>query len=434
MTERRSSAARLPNSQQVALTLLRAANRRPWASGLVERAMAPADFFSRDWARDPYSIYRRVSTEGPMVKHRALDAWMLSSYEACEEVLRSPASVERAELFDEVEPWRSMPDTDRTMFTRSLLFIDPPDHTRLRRLVSRSFTPRRVAQLEPRVSEICTRLLDRIDSGDEVDLVAELFAPLPIYVIGELLGVPERDWPALAKVSEVFARFIDPIDAFDLAEMSSAIEDFRDLLGSWVAERRADPGDDLLSGLLEVADDGDTLSAEELEAMVGLLMTAGHETTTGLLGNAVIALRFEPDARERLASEPEVVGPAVEELLRFDSPVQNTDRIAVEDMEICGRSVRAGEAILVMIGAANRDPERFDRPDRLLIDRPDPRSLSFGHGIHHCVGAALARLEASVVLPALYQRHPTVSVEMDRVRWKRSMTLRGPLELPARLS
>ena len=416
--------------EQVALPVLRQINRRPRLAPLLDRVMRPFNPFSPTLSADPYPAYERLRESGPIVFHRALGNWIVSSYELCETVLRSPASVDRGDLFDVVSPWSKLDAGDRETFTSSMLLVDPPDHTRLRKLVSRAFTPRTVERIEPRISEIADDLIGRVRGERSVDLVTSVFAPLPIFVIGELLGIPERDWSRLAAWSAEFAKVIDPIDAFQPAELSAAIAEMKVALDEWIDLRTAEPGEDLLSQLLRAEDEGGRLSRRELQSMIALLMTAGHETTTGLLGNAVVALASRPDLRDRLAEDPATAVPAVEEFLRFDSPVQNTDRLATEALDLGGHRVKPGHMMLLAIGAANRDPEQFDRPDELDFDRPNNRALSFGHGIHHCVGAALARQEARIVLPMVCRELRDHQVDLDAIVWKRSMTLRGPIKLP----
>ncbi len=417
-------------AEQVVLPILRWVNGKPRLAPVLDRLLTPYNPFSPTLNVDPYPAYERLREQGPVVRYAAANTWLVTSYELCEEVLRSPASVDRGDLFDVVSPWSKLSEGERNTFTRSLLLVDPPDHTRLRKLVSRAFTPRTVERILPRVREIAEAQVAAAAAERRVDLFDTVFAPFPIYVIGELLGIPEADWDSLKGWSDQLAKVIDPIDAFVPAEMSAAIAGLDAALDRWIDLRRAEPGEDLLSKLLEAEDEGGRLDRTELRSMVAILMTAGHETTSGLLGNAVMALDGRPDLRERLASDPDIAANAVEELLRFDSPVQNTDRIAVEAMDVGGHRVKPGQMITLLIGAANRDPERFDDPNRIDLDRADCRPLSFGHGIHHCVGAALARQEARTVLPLIYRHLPDHRVDQAAVQWKRSMTLRGPVVLP----
>lgn len=416
--------------EQVALPVLRHINKRPRLAPVLDAVLKPWNSFSPSLNVDPYPSYEALRAKGPILWHRTFNSWMISSFELCETAFRAQVSVDRGDLFDVVPPWSKLTQSERETFTRSVLLVDPPDHTRLRRIVSRAFTPRTVDRIEPRVNEIANELLDKVRHDRTVDLFESVFAPLPIYVIGELLGIPEEDWPRLKAWSDEFAKVIDPVDAFDPREMGAAITEMKTALDGWIDLRTAEPGDDLLSQLIAAEDETGRLSRPELQSMVALLMTAGHETTSGLLGNAVVALADRPDLRDRLAHDPAIAAPAVEEFLRFDSPVQNTDRMVLEDLELGGKRVTKGQTLFLAIGAANRDPEQFENPNQLDFDRPDNRSLSFGHGIHHCLGAALARLEARTVLPLVCEAFPDHRVQHTQLRWKRSMTLRGPIELP----
>ena len=418
--------------EQVALPVLRGINKRPRLAPMLDTLLKPWNPFSPTLNVDPYPAYEQLRAKGSVVWHRGLNNWIVSSFELCEAVLRSPVSVDRGDLFDVVSPWSKLKGEDRETFTQAMLLRDPPDHTRLRRLVSRAFTPRTVERLEPRIAEIADELVDKVRHDPTVDLFSAVFAPLPIYVIGELLGIPEEDWPRLKGWSDEYAKVIDPIDAFDPKVMSATMADMKGALDGWIDLRTADPGEDLLSKLIQAEDDADggKLSRKELQSMIGLLMAAGHETTSGLLGNSVVALSARPDLRDRLAHDPSVASAAVEELIRFDSPVQNTDRIILEDFDLGGVRVKKGQMTLLALGAANRDPAMFERPNEIDFDRPDIRSLSFGHGIHHCLGAALARAEARIVLPLVFDAFPDHQVNLEAVTWKRSMTLRGPIALP----
>jgi len=419
-------------AEQFALPVLRQINRRPRLAPALDRLLQPFNPFSASLNVDPYPAYERLRQRGPIFFHARLNNWVVSSFELCEAVMRSQVSVDRGDLFDVVSPWSKLPTPDREAFTSSMLLVDPPDHTRLRKLVSRAFTPRTMERIEPRVIEIAQGLIAEVADREQVDLFESVFAPLPIYVIGELLGIPEQDWGLLKGWSDEFAKVIDPIKAFRPADMSAAVSDMKAALDDWIALRTAHPGDDLLSKLLEAEDDGAKLSRVELQSMIALLMTAGHETTSGLLGNAMVALDGRPDLRRRLADDPSVAAAATEEFLRFDSPVQNTDRLATEDLDLGGEHIEAGQWIFLAVGAANRDPQQFGHPNELDFDRPNNRSMSFGHGIHHCLGAALARQEARITLPLVCRAFPDHRIDRAGLRWKSSMTLRGPIVLPIR--
>jgi cytochrome P450 len=317
---------------------------------------------------------------------------------------------------------------------RSLLMLDPPDHTRLRGLVNRAFTPRVVEQLRPRIQQIVDELLDVAAAGGEMDLVRDLAYPLPVTVIAELLGVPAEDRDRLKRWSDELTVVIDPIGSGRSVE--SAAGAYAELSAYFEAvfeDRRLRPRDDLVSALVAAEQEGERLRGAELLALCALILGAGHETTTNLIGNAVLALLRHPGERKRLQDDPSLMESAVEEFLRYDSPVQATDRVASEDCEIGGQRIEAGRFVAVLIGAANRDPARFPEPDRLELGRADNRHLSFGQGVHYCLGAGLARVEAEIAIGSLLRRFPDVSGSADPPGYVPSLTLRGPTALPLSL-
>ncbi|MEM7326867.1 MAG: cytochrome P450 [Actinomycetota bacterium] len=425
---------------QYVIPTLRVMARRDWTSRLLTRSLAPFNPLDPRRYTDPYELYEELRASGPLFHHHRLDGWITSGFAESEAVLRADVSVDRNAILDVVSPYKNMDPASLDLFKSLLLTVDPPRHTRLRGLVSRAFTPRAVARMEPRVAEVASELLDALPatanrSGarrpNQVDLSAGFASQLPIYVIGELLGLPRDQRARLKELSDIVAHFVDPLTGFDAMEMDLALEELQEIFDVEIERRRRKPSDDILSVLVSAAEDGDRLTNTELHSMILLLMAAGHETTTGLIGNALFWLDRNLDARGQLVDEPDLMANAVEEFLRFDSPVQATDRLALTDIAIDGHRIREGSVITVLLGAANRDPRKFDRPNELLVDREAPRSLSFGHGVHHCVGAALARMEARVGLAALLDRYPDYRVVHDEVRWKRSITLRGPTALPA---
>jgi cytochrome P450 len=318
----------------------------------------------------------------------------------------------------------------------SLLFMDPPDHTRLRRLVACAFTPKRVADLRRTSEAITAELLDETAaagaSGDVVDLIRSLAYPLPVRTICSLLGVPEADEATFTRWSRGLARSLDP-SVLRSAEVDAAIADAESGLAAYLedllAVRRTRPRDDLLSALLDVEADGDRISPDEVVDLALLLLVAGHETTVNLIGNGVLALLRAPDQLNLLRRAPDLVAGAVDELLRFDSPVQLTQRVATEDLDLVGCPVRAGDEIMLVLGAANRDPLVFAEPNRLDVTRDARRHVAFGGGIHHCLGAALARLEGEVALSALLARFPRLELAGEPLR-RPTFTLRGLESLP----
>jgi cytochrome P450 len=385
---------------------------------------------------DPYPRYAALRAAAP-VHHSAIGFWVLTRYEDCQRVLRDPrvgkdfsGAARALGLSEEHQAEQATFRDDHS----NMLFADPPDHTRLRGLATRAFTPRTVEALRPRVVALVDRLIDGFGSG-EVDLMDALAFPLPVTVIGEMLGVPPEDraWfrPLVRASTAVLELAVTP-EA--LAAATAARADMEGYFAALVAERRAAPRDDLLTQLIEAEDQGDQLSERELISTAILLFAAGFETTTHLVGNAVLALLRHPDQLGRLRGDPELVRPAVEELLRYDSPVQVTARTAYDDIEVGGHGIGSGATMLVLIGAANHDPDRFPDPDRLDVGRSDGPSMSFGSGIHHCLGAALARLEAQVVLDRLIQRFGTWELVGGQPRHRDSLTLRGLVDLRVRFS
>ncbi|MDN5914444.1 MAG: cytochrome P450 [Pseudonocardia sp.] len=401
-----------------------------------------ATLFSPEHRADPYPAYRRWRENAP-VAELAPGFLVLSSHEACSEVLRNPAFGHAEPGDDDHGPLGSgrprgsgtslVDDQGRPVI--SFLGLNPPDHTRLRRLVSKAFTARTVAGLVPRVEEITAELLDAaVDAGD-VDLLGALAEPLPVRVISEMLGVPAADHERFAAWSHAMARGTDP--AFLLSDdildtIATAREEYVGYFRELAAERRAHPGDDLLSALVEVSDGGDTLTENELLVTCTLLLTAGHETTVNLIGNGTLALLRHPEQLAALRDDPDLVEPAVEELLRYDSPVQLTSRQALQDTTIGDVDTPRGTVALTLVGAANRDPAAHEDPERLDITRPPSRHLAFGQGIHFCLGAPLARAEGRTALRELARRAPNLRPAGDPV-WKENITLRGLATLPVTL-
>ncbi|MFC5753853.1 cytochrome P450 [Actinomadura rugatobispora] len=387
------------------------------------------DPFDPAFRADPYGHYRRLDASGVPARTPA-GLWVTTSHTLCEQALRDPGFGHRPE---NAGLWRDAP-----MRRRSFLTMDPPDHTRLRRLVSKAFTARLVERLRPRVEELVDGLVDAAAresaTAGTVDLIGTLAYPLPVILISELLGVPPEDRDLFKGWSDALARGLDPdfvLPAADLARRDEAREEFAAYFRGLADRRRAEPRDDLLSALVAVSDGGETLSEEELLATCVLLLVAGHETTVNLIGNGALALLRDPAARERFRARPDDVAAAVEELLRYDPPVQLTLRAALRDRELGGETIRQGEMVLLLTGAANRDPAAFAAPDRLDLSRyaasEAPRHLAFGHGIHYCLGAPLARLEGQIALRRLFEREVTLTGAP--LTYRDNLVLRGLSEL-----
>ncbi|MBP7631609.1 MAG: cytochrome P450 [Acidimicrobiales bacterium] len=395
--------------------------------------------FEPGYYDDPYRQYAQLREHDPV--HRSdLGPWLITRWADVHTVLRRPGtSVDERNLPEgrrrrdrlvELDPKRA----DRA--SHAILNIDPPDHTRLRKLVSKAFTPRAVERIRARTAELTDEILDDLARRNEpVDLIADLAFPLPFQVISELLGMPEGDRDQLRAWSHTLTQVLDPLLVMEHAEaIVEASDRMVEVVTAAIAWKRQRDDDDLLSALIRAEDDGDVLSDHELIDNVTLLYLAGHETTVNLIGNGTNALLDHRDQLERLVADPTLDANAVEELLRFDSPVQFSRRIALEPFEVDGHRVEPGQMVMTGLGAANRDPAKFG-PDaeQLDLSRADAREhVSFGSGVHHCLGAALARLEGQEVIGRLVRRFPQMERAADPVHNQR-LVLRGYDHLPVML-
>ena len=376
---------------------------------------------------DPYPTYHRLRAEDPV--HRTpMGFWILTRYDDVATVLRDARFGRKG--FDELIRDRFGKNT----FNQAMLFRDPPDHTRLRALVSKAFTPRVIEEMRAKIQKTVDRLLDGVRDARAMDVIADLAYPLPVSVISEMLGVPAEDRDLFRGWSADIARSLDAIVLPTEPEVVERGNAARHALSSYfralIAERRRRPQRDLLSDLIAAEEQGDKLSEEELMATILLLFVAGHETTVNLIGNGTLALLRNPNQLEALRRSPALIGGAIEELLRYDAPVQRTGRMPNTDVELGGKRIAKGDLVLSLIGAANRDPAHFAEPDRLDLARADNRHLAFGWGIHFCLGAPLARAEAQAAIGTIARRMPALALATPTPEWREASALRGLKTLP----
>jgi len=373
---------------------------------------------------DPYPAYRRWREERPVGRPRE-ELFVLSRFADCEAVLADPAFGRR----EGGDGRFAVAGGDPGVNTRSLLRLNPPDHTRLRRLVSRAFTPARVRALEPRIEATARELLDvaRRPGHGRFDLIEELAQPLPVVVISDLLGIEPADRPRLVTWSAALARSLDPEFLIPEQERGRAVaarDEFVGYLRGLLPARRRAPGDDLISALIQASDEGGALTEDEVVSLCILLLVAGHETTRSLIGSIVLALLSHPAELAVLCAAPELTEQAVEETLRYYPPVQMLSRFALRSAQISGVTIPAGSFAVMLVGAANRDEAICSDPDSFRVTRRPGRHLAFGHGIHFCLGAPLARLEAAVALRLLLPMLPDLRVAAEPV-WRPNTVLRG---------
>ncbi|MFG2002761.1 cytochrome P450 [Spirillospora sp. NPDC048911] len=397
----------------------------------METAFNP---FEPGFTDDPYPAYRRLREHDPVQDH-PLGFWVLSDYEDVVALLRAGHSVDSRLSTGEgaaQEQYALLERDGLNVLNLSMLDRDPPDHTRLRSLVSKVFTPRSIAALEPEVTGLVDASLDRIAAAGQVDLVEELAFPLPFAVISNMLGMPPTDHVRIRELSGMLVRSLEPVfDPEALKEISDAGTEMTGVIRELIEWKRAHPADDLLSALIAAEDEGDRLDDDELVAQVALLYVAGHETTVNLIANGTIALLRDPNQLALLGERPELTANAVEEFLRYDSPVQQTRRIILKPHVAQGREIPVGAFVIACLASANRD-EKFWGPDagKLRIDRENARQhVAFSVGPHHCLGAALARLEGRVAFERLVRRFPGLAFAGE-VEWNGRINLRGPARLP----
>lgn len=397
----------------------------------------PYDLFSPLFKADPFPTFARMRQEAPLHAHQAPDGstiWYITRYEDVTAVLRDDQNFCK-------DPRNACPAGAISTASRktaahqrineNMLFSDPPDHTRLRALVSQAFTPRRVERLAPRIQAIADQLIDQVQALGEMDLIAAFALPLPVFVICEMLGIPDSDREQVADWSQAI---ISPGSRnLNYSARKRKVRAFTTYLEQMFMDRQINPRDDLVSALVQAEEAGDKFNEAELSSMVALLLVTGHETTVNLIGNGALALLLHPQQLTSLKRDPTLWEQAIEELLRYDGPVEtSTSRWARKDVKMGGQLIRCGDLVRVVLTSANRDSYQFENPDVLDVQRENNKHIAFGLGIHYCLGAPLARLEGTIALETLFRRFPNLSLSLpaSQLQWRSGVLFRGLRHLP----
>ena len=402
--------------------------------------MATVQFnpFTPEAKADPYPLYRSLREADPVHHSPLLDLWVLSRHKDVTFVLKDDRfSADRRKSTNPLAVQaRKLQEEGPFAQANTMLSADPPEHTRLRGLVGKAFTPRRIEEMRPRIQQIVDTLLDDVQDQDEFDLIEQLSYPLPVIVIAEMLGIPAENRAEFKRWSDdLVATLAGPGTTPDAIERAqSSAQEMASYFQAVIAERRKEPRDDLLSAMIAAEERGDVLSEEELLATCMLLLAAGNETTTNLIGNGMLALLRNEDQLDKLLGDPSLMDSAVEEMLRYDGPVQATARTADADVEIDGHTIEKGKMLFVLLGAANRDPAAFPDPETFDITRDDNNHVAFGNGLHFCLGAPLARMEAQIAFRTLFERRGKPQLVEGEPEWGGNFILRGLARLPLAFS
>jgi cytochrome P450 len=397
--------------------------REWWQSGVTYNPLSPRVYLN------PYPKYTELRTKAPLHWSPLMEAWVATRYADVDAILRDH------KRFSNDPRRRQRPRAPRTTVDnpggQSMLFVDPPEHTRLRALVNKAFTPQAIVALTPRIQAIVQERLDQISEPSHFDLIDTLAYPLPVIVMAELLGIPPQDRARFKHWSDRRARVLEPtITPAEIQEANRAAHELDAYFREVIKARRLEPRDDLISTLVATEEAGDKLTLDELLVMLRLLLIAGNETTTNLIGNGMLALLRHPDQLQKLRAHPDLMDTAVEEMLRYDTTVQLDFRTALEDVEIGGQRITKGQGIMLLLGAANHDPEVFHAPEQFDITRREASHLSFGRGVHHCLGAPLARTEARLAFTGLLERFSDIRLLTEHPPFKDNVVLRGLQSLP----
>jgi cytochrome P450 PksS len=397
--------------------------------------LTPIDITDATFKANPFPFYARLRAEAPVFSvtlKRHGRAWLITRYDDVLAVLKDERFAKDPQNAMTPEQRKSAPHMPAMFkpFSRSMLSLDDPDHARLRALVHKAFTPRRIEQMREQVQLVVNELLDKTEPKGHMDLIADYALPLPLIMIGRILGIPARDNQKFHRWTRTFLSA--PSNPNPLVIVPSMMS-FMRYLHKQIKERQAHPQDDLITALVQAREGNDMFNEDEVVSMIFLLLSAGHETTVNLIGSGMLALLEHPEQMQKLRNEPDLSKTAIEELVRFVCPAETaTERYAREDITIAGTTIPRGELVLAVIGSANRDPNYFENPDTIDITRTNNRHLAFGQGIHYCLGAPLARLEAQVAIPILLQRLPRIhlTTQPEELRWRGGLILRGLEALP----
>ena len=392
---------------------------------------------SPDFYRDPYPAFHRLRAEDPVHWSDAWGGWLLTRYDDIEKALRDFRRFTKAghvtkALDDLPQDVLAKIGPLRQNFSVGMPQTEPPEHTRVRGLISKAFTPAIVESTSGRIQALVNRLIDAVAQKGEIDLVADFAFPLPAIVVAEMLGFPTENLDQIKAWSDGIVSFHGSgrADPERVLRSNDALVEMRDWLRELFEERRRRPKDDLVSSLVAVEEEGEKLTETELVATCITLLAAGHETTTGLITNGMLALLHHPEQRRLLEENPDLIESAVDEFLRYDPPFQRTWRLAAEDIELRGKRIQKGQVVSQMLGAASRDPDQFPDPDRLDITRQDTAHFAFGFGVHYCLGAGLAHREAEIAIPTLLRRLPGLKMAVDEPQWKANITFHMPESMP----
>lgn len=390
--------------------------------------------FGPEQLANPYPLYHWLRSQGPVWWSEELDGWLVSGFDEIAAIVRDLRLSVRSKI--EIPLKKVHNPIVREMMQKiapNMWNSDPPAHNRMRALVSKAFTPRAVEAMAPRIQAAVDRLLDKVEPQGRMDVIADLSHPLPVLVITEMLGVPleQRDrFKAWSEALSVLANWVGDLTLTQMLEIGKAVMEFRTYTGTLIEQRRKQPQNDLITALVQAEEAGDRLSEGELYSNVFLLNVAGHETTTNLIGNAVLALLRHPNQMQKLRDDPSLLDNAVEELLRYDSSVQMTTRQALEDVQLAGQTIRKGQTIYILWGAANHDPKHFPNPEKLDVTRANVNHMAFGAGTHYCLGASLARLEIRISIGTLLRRFPKLQLATDQLEYHANFDLHGLKSLP----